>query len=137
MHTTISINDKTLITDTYINTSLTDEQTKVYYPCCLPFRTEMVLKNRFGKHVVTKEFINCVADNAFSYRRYGEIGLCGIKLASSVNNKVVLSNMEVYKDSATGQHKLTLMLNNLYYEVVSIDGKDPMFYAPHLKLLGL
>jgi hypothetical protein len=85
--------------------------------------------------------INCFDKNAYSYYRcYGEnneFGISALKVVMSVSNKVVISSIELFYDSVEAKTKLGIKINDLYYEIVSIEGQDPMFFAPHIKMLGI
>ena len=125
-------------TDTYLNEVLTSEDTKVYFPCSLYFKSKLVLKNRFGSKVITKEVINCYDKDRYShYRMYGEFGISAIKVVVSVSNKVVIAPIELFYDSAEAKTRLGISINDLYYEILSIEGEDPMYFAPHLRMLGI
>ena len=130
--------DNQITTDCYLNDYLTDEDRKVYFPCSLPMRTQVELKHRFGKKVIHKEVLNLYPTDMYNgCRVYGEFGMSELKVLLSVNNKVVVSEIELYWDSVENKTKLGMRVNQVYYGIVSIDGKDPMYFAPHLELLGI
>jgi len=130
--------DNQITTDYYLNDYLTDEDRKVYFPCSLPMRTNMELENRFGMKYIHKEVLNLHPTDMYrSCRVYGDVGISDLKVLLSVNNKVVVSEIELYWDSVELKTKLGMRVNQVYYGIVSIDGKDPMYFAPHLELLGI
>lgn len=124
----------TLSTELY-SEYLVEGKDSTYYALCLPFRFDMVIVNMHTgcKKHITKNVVNCITYkpctwSIFTDKDSNKIGVAPTKLVTVKSGKPCVIEIGLQ------HHKrvFTTRIGNRYFEVLSIDGKSPLKFCPHL-----
>jgi len=101
----------------------------IMHPLSLPYRCTLSLRNRFGTKEVDKEVVNVLGENgSLCYTHLGKsLGISDMKVIASVNNRVTICRIFL------SGNKPCMSINDMYYEILKVDGQDVDFYMPHMK----
>ena len=111
-----------------------------YYPMVLPYKFKAVLRYSFGSKTITKNILNCIPQNQNSGMRYvdkegNEVVLTELKVVLSIGNEPCICEIGVHRWS--GSFKPQIIIKGEFWDIVTINDQDPMFFAPHIEGLGL